>query len=728
MYLEKGLLLPEMQRRYVWTSTQVRDLMDTVYHDYPSGSILLWKTDQLPETRTSAVQGEKEDTVRDKLLLLDGQQRITALATIMTGHPIRGKDGALTHIDLYFNVDHPEKCCTDESEIESEEYQSQFFQVKNRAIENQPTWISVTKLFTKGVGEILKDLRVNYDDPRFELINQRLNHLYNTQKNYVYPVQILPKELSYAEATRVFVRVNSMGTRLSKSDLALAQVTSRWSGSMKLFEDFVDKCSKSSFFIDEGFLMRCMMAIATGQCKFERTARTPIEDIQDAWEKTKEGFEFVVNFTKQNAKISSSNIIPSSYLFIPLLAYAVRNEMRFGKEERSFIRWFYAASMWGRYSGASETALDQDLNAMLEEKPAEALLKNLLHQVGRLEVKEDDLLGKGISSPFFMMTYVLAVNNEAKDWGTGLALNLTNIGEEHKIEHDHIFPRSKLTTFLKQKYEDEETIKKLVNDMANIAFLSRRENPSKSSRQPNEYLRAIKQRIGVDALTAQSIPLEEELWNMDRYEDFLAARRKLIVAGINRIMEQLLTEPSTTQTIITLFSESKKEEMRHIQLENRVHELSDEIQTLLGACNNICSSKSKEVPFKLTSTMMQEIANIGKVATTQPTLEDLLSSLFKIIYEGSGNLVRIPDSLKTEDFIGFTIKHLRNSMQHDLEHGHDEKEIIAKKIRVARIYEKYVGKTTIDIFEPQDFPKLQVKLLEELKVFLDSMKQYCSSL
>src|SRR5580700_9693833 len=93
MLLNRELLLPEMQRKYVWRSTQVRDLVDSIYRDYPSGSILIWETDEVPIVKTHIFEKTSQNPIGKRLLLLDGQQRITSLATILTGCPIRIKEG-----------------------------------------------------------------------------------------------------------------------------------------------------------------------------------------------------------------------------------------------------------------------------------------------------------------------------------------------------------------------------------------------------------------------------------------------------------------------------------------------------------------------------------------------------------------------------------------------------------------------------------------------------------
>src|SRR3954464_4287792 len=82
------LRLPELQRRYVWPATRVRDLLDSLYRGYPSGTILVWETDEDIETKELAVKASKAPTTSQRLLLLDGQQRITSLAAILGGQPV----------------------------------------------------------------------------------------------------------------------------------------------------------------------------------------------------------------------------------------------------------------------------------------------------------------------------------------------------------------------------------------------------------------------------------------------------------------------------------------------------------------------------------------------------------------------------------------------------------------------------------------------------------------
>ena len=106
--IDRGeLRLPEMQRRYVWRSTRVRDLLDSLYRGYPSGAILLWETDEAVPLQDFAVE-QQSNAYQRKLLLLDGQQRLTSLAAVVQGKHVTVR-GRLKPIELLFNLEHPEE-------------------------------------------------------------------------------------------------------------------------------------------------------------------------------------------------------------------------------------------------------------------------------------------------------------------------------------------------------------------------------------------------------------------------------------------------------------------------------------------------------------------------------------------------------------------------------------------------------------------------------------------
>ena len=118
---------------------------------------------------------------------------------------------------------------------------------------------------------------------------------------------------------------------------------------MTIFDNFVQECSELHFLLSEGFIIRCIVAIITGQCRFETISKIPIERIKEAWISARKGLEFSINFVRREAGIESSTIISSPYALIPIAAYAATHDFKFGKEGREFLYWFYEACMWGHY-------------------------------------------------------------------------------------------------------------------------------------------------------------------------------------------------------------------------------------------------------------------------------------------------------------------------------------------------------------------------------------------
>ena len=188
------LTLPEMQRRYVWPATRVRDLLDSLYRGYPSGTILVWETDEEMPTRELAVEATRMPTTSQKLLLLDGQQRVTSLSAILSGEPVRVRNRKRP-IDILFNLEHPEGPPTDVTEIDDngftadvedvedeetaerdiqEEMRKRTFVVASRALKNDPVWVPVSDIFKKTDSQILKSIGVSSEDERWDKYSERL--------------------------------------------------------------------------------------------------------------------------------------------------------------------------------------------------------------------------------------------------------------------------------------------------------------------------------------------------------------------------------------------------------------------------------------------------------------------------------------------------------------------------------------------------------------------------
>jgi len=544
------LTLPEMQRRYVWPAVKVRDLLDSLYRGYPSGTILVWETDQEQNDRALHLQDIQKTNLGTKLLLLDGQQRLTSLTAILNGSPITVRNKRRP-IDILFNLEHPDTLLDEMIEVDPDEQddddddddddendilsdlRKRTFVVGSRSLKNDPLWISVTDIFQKSDSQLLKPLHINSDDARWDKYSERITRVRKIQ-DYSYVMQILDKRMSYEEVTEIFVRVNSLGVKLRGSDLALAQITSRWRGFMHELENFAKEFDNNEDYLYEtGIMIKSLVAFATNQSKFKTVGRVPLEDFQLAWDKAKTGLRFSINFLKSNVKIENLSLLSSPFLLLPIAYYAVaKNERLSEKEQNRLLLWFYIAHMKGRYSyGSTESILDSDLSILNKTQDIDELLALLKVSVKNFEITSGDLQGRSRRSPYFSMLFFIAKQKNVKDWFTGINISERLTGKSHALQFHHIFPKSLLRDL---KYDRKE-----INDIANLAFINGKTNRSISNKEPVTYIPDIINKHGESSLISQFIPVNKELLHLSEFKYFMEHRRAKLVETINLFIKEI---------------------------------------------------------------------------------------------------------------------------------------------------------------------------------------------
>ena len=547
------LRLPELQRRFVWTGPRVRDLFDSLYRGYPSGTILVWETsDENVPTRALAIKTSEKKAFSSYKLLLDGQQRLTSLSVIMRGEPVHVKHRTIP-IEIYFNLEHPEEAPKeitevdenedfDDTEISPEEKEETLlerlkekaFVVGVKALKNNPIWVSVSDIFIKNDREILQPLGITSDDPKWDKYSERLGRVRKIA-DYQYVMHVLEPSLSYEDVAEIFVRVNSLGAKLRSSDLALAQITAHWRGSADLFEKYAEELRKlHGFELDTGLLVRTLVVMATNQSRF-RNIGPLIKDVsrlQDSWEKAKFAIDYATKFLTSNAGIDTLDLLSSPLLMIPIGVYSVMKDEEFSKtEEKAMLRWFYLAHMWRHFGlGSSETILDTDLSTLKKSGSFIPLIQIIKQQVGRFKVEPADLENKDTRSPFFSMMYLVMKSKGAKDWATRLKISQVFSDSSHSLQVHHIFPKASL----KKDYLD-----KMINDIANLTYIGGKTNRKISNNDPSLYLKKILEEQGKESLEKQFVPLVPTLWELSAFPDFLKERRKLIAEAINNFLARL---------------------------------------------------------------------------------------------------------------------------------------------------------------------------------------------
>ena len=212
---KQDIVLPEFQREYVWTREQAKQLMVSLYKQYPVGGFLFWKTDNPPDLKNIDHLPEKLGTVR---VLLDGQQRLTTLHMLTSGD-----------IPAYYT----------ESEIQSdprdlffhlETADFQYYQASRMVGDSM--WQRMIDCFTNNNLNVIQIADQSTDDADEKLqLAQRLNNNLNrlrSVKDLDLPEQVVPHDASLDDAIDIFDRVNSQGTKLTDAELALTHVTGKW--------------------------------------------------------------------------------------------------------------------------------------------------------------------------------------------------------------------------------------------------------------------------------------------------------------------------------------------------------------------------------------------------------------------------------------------------------------------------------------------------------------------
>jgi hypothetical protein len=549
--IERGeLRLPEMQRRYVWQATRVRDLLDSLYRGYPSGAILLWETDEEVPLQEMAVH-QRANPYASTRLLLDGQQRLTSLSAVIRGEPVTVRNRQRP-IELLFNLEHPDELSVvtevnedggeddedlieDEADSTEDELQQRFnrmtFVVATRKLASRPHWVKVSEVFkTNEDAPFLQRAGIEkISDPRYTKYSQRLARLRGI-RNYTYRMDVLERTMTYDEVTEIFVRVNSLGAKLRSSDLALAQITAKWRGALKIFQDYQSKCGKAGFDLDLGIHLKNLVAFATGQSRFLTVGSVSVETLQAAWRECRRGMDFATNFARSNAGIDSPALLSSPFILVSLAYYGHRQNYEIAPEEAQRLRyWVLVANAKGRYSrGASETLLDQDLATIRDGGLADALIERLRPQVGRLDIRPEELVGRNQRSALFKTMFLAFRHDGAKDWRSNLTIALDHSGSQDKLQFHHIFPKAFLAKSGRTSRE--------ADDIANLAFISGKTNLRISDKSPNEYITAMRELVGAAPFQSQCIPVEEELLEPANYDAFLTRRRELIADRLNAFL------------------------------------------------------------------------------------------------------------------------------------------------------------------------------------------------
>ena len=585
--VESGeIVLPEFQREFEWNKSDSKDLMISLYKNYPIGSILRWQTTKPPKIKNNAIDKEKRNMFK---VLLDGQQRLTVLYLLVRDE-----------IPPYYDED---ELSHDPRDLHIHLKKGDIEYVSKKQAKN-PEWVKVTDCFCDRVDELEIAEEMSEEGEFKQLLKTyqvNLEKLLDIKKRDI-PVQDLGDEADVHEAIKVFDKINTKGEPLSKSQIALAHMSSEWEDIRQNMKDKKNSLADRGFEFELDFYVKCMVALTTDRINYEESYNKDKDALKEKWDKLakeEDGiFDFLFNILEEEAFIQDNSYLSSRAVLIPIIKYLDnKEEISLSRQEKNhFFRWMYLAMMWTRYSGSADSDLDHDLSIIEDsETPIEDLVDVIRQERGgRLKVDASDLNEETRQSSFYTILKILTRANKPIDWKSGEPLT-----KGRTIESHHIFPTSRLygeATDDSGEVYDSSNHRSKANEIANRAMITPKTNKKIGNDKPAEYLPEVRDKHP-RALESQFIPDNSELWKIENYEEFLANRRKVISQKINQLLEELISEGSTEEDFdareLIAREESKKVEFKETLLYH-IHKEQPDTELRAQAVKEICSFMNTE--------------------------------------------------------------------------------------------------------------------------------------
>ena len=576
------IAIPEIQRPFVWDATKVRDLMDSLYKGFPVGYIIVWKNPDIRLKDGKISYGKK--------ILIDGQQRITAIQAAIVGQEVVDASYKKKRITIAFNP------------IE------ETFEVCNPAIRKNIRWISdIADVFDVGFDAwefVNQYCEANGITGKQSDINKTIMKLMAI-KGINLGVTELSQSLTIDEVTDIFIRINSQGVVLSQADFAMSKISSdaKYGGSIirkmiDYFCHFMRRPSDSEAIIanDNGFVsspaLNKIKWIAEEQDdvyvpsytdvlrvsfthKFRRgkiadlvsllsgrnfETRENLESIaQESFAKLREGVEAFVNKTnfqrylmivKSLGIVDASMVRSQNVLNFGYILYLSLKEQNFkpAKIESLVRRWIVLTILIGRYSGSAESVIDYDIKRFTEQNP-EDFVKNM--EEGELSdafwntVLVQRLDTSVSSSPYFLVFLMAQVKRGARGFLSS-QINVQSLIEQRGDIH-HIFPK---------KYLQKNGVnnRKDYNQIANYVYTQSEINIKIKDTAPRDYMSNMKSQISgagsyygninnaedLDAnLSENCIPKDIVEMDVSNYNEFLSERRIMMAQYIKEYYQSL---------------------------------------------------------------------------------------------------------------------------------------------------------------------------------------------
>ena len=391
-YIEKGKLsLPDIQRPFVWKATQVRDLFDSLYRGFPVGTLMLWETGA--KVGTKSVGGGETDIV-PSLLIIDGQQRLTSLYSVIRGVPVMDHRFEKKRIAIAFRP------------------RDEAFEVAGAVTRSDPEFLSdITELWHSGFRttvqayfeRLQQKIGTHLDEQERQRLENRLDHVRDLRKMVSFEVIEMTEDASEEDVAEIFIRINSKGVSLSQADFVLTLLSVHWERGRLELEEFSRKAKDrhapgtpaNPFLtpspdqmlrvaVGHAFRRGRMQTIyqlllgkdlATGEATAERRDEQfrKLERAQQAVLDPDHWHRFLRCL--KTAGFHSDRMLTSASALLYSYLFWLIGKQDFGIDgddlQRTISRWFFMAHTTGRYTSSPETVIEADLRRIEELPPGD---------------------------------------------------------------------------------------------------------------------------------------------------------------------------------------------------------------------------------------------------------------------------------------------------------------------------------------------------------------------
>lgn len=542
-----GFWLPNIQRPFVWSEDQICRLFDSILRQYPISTLLIWKT-KMGVRRRKFIDNFKEDyrqhlsafkvpdDDKKKCLVLDGQQRLQSLFI--------GLRGGYDSKELYLDILSGDLAAPDDVR-----YKFKFLDPQTAAfphvrfkdiVYNEDKPRVITDGIAATAGRSLTTADVDKIKDHVDLIRETF---FNESGIGYQELDSIDQADLYKEddVVEIFIRANSGGTRLGKSDLLFSLLTSAWEEADDRMEILLDDLNTQGFNFTRDFILKtCLTLLGQGaRYEVEKFRKAGVRDnIEKEWDNITAAVKDVADFVRGSTFVRCDKALPSYLVLIPLVY--LRYHCPVAWHTKKDVELYLLRSLLAGAFGGTPDQLIDDLVTTLKDTKAFDLneMFGAIRSVGRsLELTEDRFWAIGYGSDNIHLLFNLWYRDF--NYTPAFAANFPQI--------DHIFPQDILK---KVKIANPNTGKKNVmkyrdgdrNQLANCMLLTAAENGAggKSNIPPDEWFK------DKDAayLDRHLVPPDPTLWKIDRFEDFIAERKKLI----KRKFGYLLSVPSAPTT------------------------------------------------------------------------------------------------------------------------------------------------------------------------------------